>query len=176
MKVKPRVAVLMATYNPDINFLNEQIASIRAQVSVDVVLIIRDDKSTNSWRDDLATDLIFENTIVYDNEQNEGPSVTFFKLLLDIPCREMTFDYICFADQDDIWFPAKLEKSIRVIEANDLDFVSSSSIWVDQYKGTAGFYDNYSSDAVYRIFKSRNALDDICCITLVNAKVQRCFF
>lgn len=75
------IDVLLATYRPNPDWLDEQIRSIRAQRGVDVNLCPREDTA------------------------GEGASANFAALLA-----ASTAPYVAFSDQDDVWLPEKLAK------------------------------------------------------------------
>ena len=77
------IDVLLATYRPNPDWLSAQVASIRCQKGVSIRLLQRED------------------------ERGEGPGANFGALL-----RESTADYVAFSDQDDIWLPDKMAKSM----------------------------------------------------------------
>jgi len=78
------IDVLLATYRPDAAMLKAQVDSIRGQRGVDVNLICREDV------------------------RGDGACVNFAALL-----SESRAEYVAFADQDDVWFPDKLAKSME---------------------------------------------------------------
>lgn len=77
------IDVLLATYRPDVNFLEEQRMSILAQEGVQVRILSRED------------------------DEGLGPCMNFAKLL---ECS--TADYAAFCDQDDVWMRDKLVRSM----------------------------------------------------------------
>lgn len=77
------IDVLLATYRPNPDWLSAQVASIRCQKGVSIRLLQREDKL------------------------GEGPGANFGALL-----RESTADYVAFSDQDDVWLPEKMAKSM----------------------------------------------------------------
>jgi len=77
------IDVVLATYKPDAEMLKAQVDSIQAQRGVDVNLICREDT------------------------HGEGACANFAALL-----SESRAEYVAFADQDDVWFPDKLAKSM----------------------------------------------------------------
>ena len=108
------VAVLMSTYN-GAAFLKEQLDSILNQTYSDFVLYIRDDNSTDDT---------FEILSNYDDPRirlirglNLGPAGSFFALLQE--ALKMQADYLFFSDQDDVWFPGKLERMLYEIKKYD---------------------------------------------------------
>jgi len=106
------VAVLMSTYN-GCAFLKEQIDSILSQSHSDFVLYIRDDGSTDgTW--ELLSDYQ-DPRIQLLRGANLGPAGSFFALIREAA----DADYLFFSDQDDVWYPDKLERMLREIRKYD---------------------------------------------------------
>lgn len=132
---KSRVAVLMAVCN-GIQFLPEQVDSIMRQSSVVVDLWISDDNSTDGsyeWCLDLASRDPQAHTL-----PKSGPfgsaSANFFRLLTEVDLAG--YEFIAFADQDDIWDHDKLAVSIEQLQAGNFEGVSSdvTAFWPDGTK------------------------------------------
>ena len=107
------ISILMATYNGE-RFIKEQIESLLKQTVLDFKLYINDDKSTDS------TYLILQNyannhpdkIFVSQNEKNSGSAKdNFFQMMIN-----HKDDYIMLCDQDDVWLPDKIEKSLYKIK------------------------------------------------------------
>lgn len=108
----PKAEILMSTYN-GAKYLHEQIESILCQTYINWKLIIRDDGSTDGSQEiinEYAAKFSEKITVLTDNDGNLGYKKSFLKLL-----EYSTADYILFADQDDFWFPEKIEKSLQLI-------------------------------------------------------------
>ena len=135
------VAVLMSTYNGQ-SYLKEQLDSILSQNYSDFVLLIRDDGSSDetvqlirSYADPRIR--VIEGT-------NLGPAASFFSLLQMVP----EADYIFFSDQDDIWFPEKMNRLLSEIKCYDHEptMVFSDFTMIDSDgKVTANSYADYAS-------------------------------
>src|SRR5689334_15779080 len=108
------VSILLATCN-GASFVREQIESIRSQSVKDWTLLIRDDGSTDGTQDMLrdlaASDARIE--IVSDSHGQLGAAGNFSMLAT----RALGFPPgpVMFADQDDVWFPAKIERTLAVL-------------------------------------------------------------
>ena len=108
------IAVLMSTYNGH-KYLDKQLNSIAEQTVInDLTLYIRDDGSNDNtidliekWRDKI-------NIVLY-KEENAGPAISFWKLLMK---SDIMADYYAFCDQDDIWDRDKLERGIEKLKGN----------------------------------------------------------
>lgn len=111
---KPRVAVVMSTWN-GARFLDEQLASILAQESVEVSLMIRDDGSTDSTPDLIRAWSVRDSRVDFYIGENIGVVASFFDVLQrsDPGC-----DYVAFADQDDVWLPGKLRRAVDQLLSN----------------------------------------------------------
>lgn len=135
----------MATYNGSV-FIKEQIESILEQLSAYDELIISDDGSTDNTLSVIKK--IEDNRIkIYENSGVRGYSGNF-ENALSLASGELIF----LSDQDDIWFPNKVELFIQSLEHSD--FVISDARVVDPYLNTLD--DSYfvSRSASFGFFNS----------------------
>ena len=101
------VSVVMCTYN-GARFIDEQISSILQQEHQNFELIIVDDNSTDdTWQKLQAWQQQDARIKIFRNESNLGYNKNFEKAI-----GLANGDYISIADQDDIWLPAKLSKTL----------------------------------------------------------------
>lgn len=117
MDTKPRVLVMMATYN-GAPYVEEQVTSILAQDGVDVTLRVCDDQSTDETYailEDLAAG--DARMTVTRNATNKGVSLNFMQMVYESHAKP--FDYYAFADQDDVWLPGKLARAVSQLHAID---------------------------------------------------------
>lgn len=126
MSVKlPRIAVLLAAYN-GMHWIEEQLASILGQAGVDVTVYISVDTSTDgteAWCEKYAND--HASVIVLPPAGTFGGAArNFFRLVRDVDLDR--FDFVAFADQDDIWRPDKLERATCIIRERRIDAYSSN--------------------------------------------------
>lgn len=105
------VDILMATYN-GASYLHEQIDSIISQTHQSWHLYVRDDGSTDDTLKILENYSSIDSRIfiINDNKGHLNVAANFSELLLYSEA-----EYIMFADQDDIWFNDKIEKSLNYI-------------------------------------------------------------
>jgi rhamnosyltransferase len=131
----PRVAVLLATYN-GIDYLAEQVDSIVKQVSCAVDIWVSDDQSTDgTWEWLCERSNIDPRICVLPRIERFGNAArNFYRLLSDVD--PSAYDCVALSDQDDIWFPDKLARSIRQIRERKVAAVSSNVIamWPDGRK------------------------------------------
>ncbi|SIR32487.1 rhamnosyltransferase [Pseudomonas sp. B10] len=129
---RPKVAVLLAAYN-GMQWIEEQLASILSQAAVAVTVYISVDPSTDGTEAWCA---------VYASQHPQvcvlppagtfgGASRNFFRLIRDVEFE--TFDFVAFADQDDIWHADKLRRATNVIHDRQVDAYSSNvtAFWPD---------------------------------------------
>ena len=107
------VEVLLSTYNGE-RFLREQLDSIINQKGIYVKISIRDDGSKDNTIS-IIKDYIekYKDSInfIEDNFGNIGVIKSYEKLLINSKEK-----YLAFSDQDDIWLPDKLVKSLEVLK------------------------------------------------------------
>lgn len=107
------VYVVMSTYNGE-QYIGEQLDSILSQTYSDIKLLIRDDGSTDSTIDVLEQYKKVYPNIDYYVGDNIGVVRSFYDVLGRIP---KDVDYIACCDQDDVWFPDKIETAVNVLES-----------------------------------------------------------
>ncbi|MFW2440908.1 MAG: glycosyltransferase [Arenicellales bacterium] len=104
------VVICMATWEPDAEHFKRQIESIKAQTLATWHCIINDDASSNeSWlriQDIVGDDSRFS---LFRNENNLGFYRNFEVALSRVPEEA---DFVALADQDDDWYPDKLEACV----------------------------------------------------------------
>lgn len=107
------VAILMSTYNGG-QYLREQIESFFVQTNKDWQLFARDDGSKDNTVEILseyAQKYPQQIHVVDDVRENLGAGQSFMHLL------EVTdADYFMFSDQDDVWMPEKIERTLRKLQ------------------------------------------------------------
>lgn len=127
-----RIAVLMATYN-GIQHLQAQVDSILQQRQVDVTLFCSDDGSGDGTVDALQalSRLHDQVKLLPKAAKQAGAGGNFYRLLLDLDFNG--FDYVAFADQDDIWDLDKLYRHVQIIRSTGAGGVSSNvlAFWPD---------------------------------------------
>lgn len=121
----PKICVFLAAYNGRF-WLSEQLNSIQAQTGVFITLFVSVDASidgTEAWVDACAQSdsRIF---LLPHGQHFGGAAPNFFRLIKDVDFSE--FDYVAFADQDDIWLPNKLLQAQKEIVRHKADAYSSN--------------------------------------------------
>lgn len=127
-----KVCVLMAAYNGSL-YIEEQIATILDQQGLDVDLYIRLDPSFDDT-EKIVNQIVDSRDNVYLlslDEPSGSAGQNFFRLVLEVDFS--AYDYIAFADQDDIWFLDKLERAVDCIISHNVSAYSANVIawWED---------------------------------------------
>lgn len=113
IKSTARIAILMATYRGE-KYLRNQIDSIIGQTCHDWTLYIHDDGSTDGTLSVIKEYVKqYPDRIVLLEYPSQGGACRNFLSMLE----RVKADYYMFADQDDVWHPDKIEKSMDVLLA-----------------------------------------------------------
>ncbi len=129
--MEEKVDVLLATYNGE-KYLKEQIDSILNQTYQNINLIISDDNSKDSTIKILEEYKSKDNRIkVYLQDKNLG-YIKNFEFLL----RNVESNYYMLSDQDDVWLPEKIEKSMKTLKEKNVDLVFGDLEVVDEKMNT----------------------------------------
>lgn len=120
-----RIAVCLAAYN-GMAYIVEQIESIFLQRNVDLQIFISVDQSTDGTENRLAEWALSEPrlTLLPVGLRFGGAGPNFYRLLRDVDFAD--FDYVSFADQDDIWPPEKLSRAQEMLLSTGSDAYSSN--------------------------------------------------
>lgn len=114
------ISVCMATYNGE-KYIKEQLDSILIQLKEEDEVIVSDDGSTDSTIDIIKA-INDKRIIVVKNHCKKGVNHNFQNAL-----HNAKGDFIFLADQDDIWFPNKVELCTNELKVYDL-VVSNCSV------------------------------------------------
>ena len=136
MNAQIKIAVLLSTCNGE-KFLAEQIDSLLAQSHKNFIPIVRDDGShdrTVSLLESYALDHSVQIRLLPRDGQKLGASGGF-AFLVDYVIKNkeslgLTSSYMMFCDQDDTWFPEKIEKLLAAMLATEADNDSALPIIV----------------------------------------------
>jgi rhamnosyltransferase len=125
---KPRVAVLMATFNGE-KFIRKQIESIFNQKNVNVSLYVFDDGSSDGTLIEIENWVSngYSVHLIPRLQIKLGASQSFFHLMR----LNLSEKYVSFADQDDIWLDNHLIQAITFIEQVENGIVCSGRHLID---------------------------------------------
>lgn len=128
MTSEPVVTVLLSAYN-GANFIGQQLDSLLLQTSKNFVVHVRDDGSTDETGDIVDLYALKNPGVVFhalDDLGNLGAANSFLALLNHV--KEPA--YVMFCDQDDVWFPDKIEKFLSRIREVESDRPSGTPVLV----------------------------------------------
>jgi rhamnosyltransferase len=128
-----KVAILLATHNGE-NYLSQQVATILGQVGVDIFIYCSDDNSQDNTKK-ILHELNYNHAnfeILLPHKSFGGAALNFYNLIKYVPLEN--FDYVAFADQDDIWFPNKISDAIDEMTLSNAQGFSSDifAYWADE--------------------------------------------
>lgn len=116
----PTVLVLLATFDGE-RFLPEQLRSVASQCNVRPTVLVRDDGSHDNTILLVAAECeaLGLDLMVMDDELGPTGSAGSNFMAIASVAVDQPFDYFAFCDQDDIWLPDKLSRSIALLRASD---------------------------------------------------------
>lgn len=128
---KPLISILMAVYEPRMDWLREQLLSLNAQTYPNLRLYVRDDCSPTVPFEKIK-ELVRECITAFSysierNEKNLGSNGTFELLTC-----EADGEYFAYCDQDDIWLPEKLSVLQETIEQVQAGLACSDVTPIDE--------------------------------------------
>lgn len=148
---EPKISVLVGTFNRW-KFLNKTIESIKSQTYKNIEIIVINDGSSDKEYNNIIKDVIWIN-LPENSESFRG-----FK------CRSFVYnyglsiakgEYIAFCDDDDAWYPEKLEHQISEMQKH------RSGMSATEAYGGKGLFDNtkryrlYNNEVFKKIVKKK---------------------
>jgi len=133
---KPTISVAIATFN-GASYISDQIQSILSQTVLPIEIIICDDLSDDSTTEIINTIISQSNVPIYFqiNPKNLG-YVKNFEQAISL-CKG---DIIVLSDQDNIWFPERLEQYQKEFSSGpNIGLVIGDAIVVDEHINSFGF-------------------------------------
>lgn len=118
------ISVCMATYNGQ-RYIREQIDSILCQLSESDELVVSDDHSSDNTRE-IIRSYHDDRIILIENDLAHGVTHNFENAL-----NHSIGDVILFADQDDVWYPNKIEELTRFLVQGNYDLVTCNCALTD---------------------------------------------
>lgn len=140
----PSVAILLTTYNGS-KFLKEQLQSIIEQTHTRWTLYVSDDGSSDGTLQIIKSyqAMLGRERIRLFHGPKRGFAQNFLSLIRN---PDVCGDYFAFSDQDDIWFPDKLERSLAQIpqvESGPALYCSRTSL-IDETGDFIGYSPQFS--------------------------------
>jgi len=130
--IKRKALVIIASYNGR-EFIIEQINSVLNQINIDVTILIQDDNSKDSTYELLESVYKNNNNVILrrTNSNSGYASRNFISIFKN--CNFHNFNYYCLCDQDDIWYPDKLNRAITIMDEKNVSGYSAAvnAFWPD---------------------------------------------
>ena len=132
-----KVTVIIPTYNR-FKYLLNAIDSVQKQTHTNIEIIVVNDCSTQKEYYDYNFD---ENVTIIHLKENSKTKFGFVCPQSNFGIQKATGKYIAFLDDDDVWFPNKLELQIKAMKENNC-----------KMSCTEGLYGNgiYNKDKYYK--------------------------
>lgn len=127
--MEEKIDILLTTYNTKIEYLKMQLDSILKQTYKNFTLIISDDCSPDKEVVEVLKKYSNQDNRIelYLQEKNLGYTKNFEFVLT-----KSTADYIAFSDHDDIWYPNKIEESLKTLKEKNVDLVYCDAKQIDE--------------------------------------------
>ena len=124
---KPLVSILMAVYKPNEKWLREQLSSLNSQTYPNIVLLIYDDCPECPLDESIVREVVSDIPYkVIRGEKNLGSNKAFERLTV-----EGTGDFFAYCDQDDVWYPDKIQRMAEVLQTTGSPLVCSDLAIID---------------------------------------------
>jgi hypothetical protein len=145
-----KISIAMATYNGE-SFIRQQLDSFSRQTLLPSELIVCDDGSTDatvSIVSDFSRSVPFP-VKIFNNPARLGYTANFLQA-----ARMCEGDLIAFSDQDDEWFPQKLDRVLRASTESEALLFAHAEEWVDKNGKSLGIV--FPTDRRYRKYLRAN--------------------
>lgn len=120
------VSAIIAVYNPDPFFFAKAVSSVLDQTYAVCELVLVNDGGSEHFRNLLPDD----SRIKVFSKQNEGVAAT-----RNFAIAQCIGDYIAFLDQDDYWFPDKLQEQFSLISDARVECMVTSPVVIVDSNG-----------------------------------------
>lgn len=128
--MEPVVSVIVPTYKRSVSFLARAINSLLVQTYNNVEIIVIDDSPADYEErrhiEEYVLSLDLSRVKYIQNQTNVGGA-----LARNIGIQHATGAYITFLDDDDEYFPPKIERQVRFMESHDFDLTFSNLLLCD---------------------------------------------
>ena len=119
------VSILLAVYNGE-QFLRSSIESVLNQTYEDFELLIGFNGTVDNSRE-IAKEFDDDRIRVFDYGMDSGKSKTLNKLL-----KKAKGEWLAMQDDDDVWFPKKLELQMKVANKGEFDVIGSKIFYCNE--------------------------------------------
>lgn len=160
LKLKPKISILMPTYNPPIKFFKKNIDSVINQIYQNWELCIADDNSTNKKVRKIILDYSKKDKrIKYIFREKNGHISQSTNSALDIS----TGEFVVLLDHDDILYPNSLSECVKIINNyTDIDLIYTDEDKIDT--NNRRFEPHFKPDWSPETLLSGNYITHLACI------------
>lgn len=151
-KLMDKVSIIIPTYNR-FNFLLNTITSVKEQTYKNIEIIVINDCSTQKEYYDYQ----FDNDIIIINLKENSKKIFGFacaNYVRNEGIKISTGKYIAFCDDDDIWFPSKLELQIKFMNETKCKMSCTEGLIGSGIYNDNLSYKKYNSDHYFNILKN----------------------
>jgi glycosyltransferase involved in cell wall biosynthesis len=124
---KARIAIVMATHNPDMDLFRAQVRSLREQTDENWVCVVSDDRSRPDRFREIGVELAGDERFVLERGERRLGFYRSFERALGLVPSDAGLVALC--DQDDRWYPEKLATLRAAI--GDAELIYSDQRLVD---------------------------------------------
>ncbi|AFW95206.1 glycosyl transferase family 2 [Anabaena sp. 90] len=131
MLVTQKIAIVLATYNPNLEYFQKQIESIKNQTYKNWVCHIIDDCSQMEYQIAIQKVIAEDLRFICHFHNNNLNHYHNFERGLKYAIQDSEITAIALADQDDIWYPKKLSVSLEKLRSEKAVLVHSDLEMID---------------------------------------------
>jgi len=154
MTSKPLISIVIPLFNAE-DYIVETLQSVMNQTYTYWEILIVDDCSTDSSIRVIEEFVNDKRVKIIHSEKNfGGPAKP-----RNIGVAQANGEYIAFLDADDLWSSDKLETQIDIMLSNNLNFSSTSSLFIDDK--SRNISDKYTFLSFLKRHESKNSVCDL---------------
>jgi rhamnosyltransferase len=153
-----KILVILASFN-GIKYIEEQIISILSQVGVDITLLVFDDGSNDGTLDFLFSLNNFNIKVVKNPIPSGSAANNFLNALKSFKENDLKeYNYVAFADQDDIWLPNKIQAATNMLKSENSDlYMSNLILWEEKSNRKTIIYKSHFQKKYDYLFEGGSA-------------------
>ncbi|MBP0027597.1 glycosyltransferase [Roseofilum sp. Guam] len=131
-----KIGIILATYNPNMEYLRKQIESLREQTWQDWMCHVVDDCSSEGCQSQIQATIAGDRRFHFHSYSENVGSYHNFERGLELCVGDQRLEAIACCDQDDIWLPDKLERQWHALESQSALLVHSDLELIDAQDDT----------------------------------------
>lgn len=148
-----KVSVIIPTYNR-FNYLLNTIKSVKAQTYLNIEIIVINDKSTEKEYYDYEWDSNNIKIIHLEKNTKEKFGYPCVGYVRNKGIEKSTGKYIAFCDDDDIWFPNKIEIQLKAMQETGCNMSSTDGLIGRGIFNPTKSYKKYNAEHYYKTLQN----------------------